>query len=252
MAKSKKKKSSPQTTTAHPLPLTAVDNVAPPVWAVRIAWVLRLLILIGGISQIYFGNWNAGIMTLLALSLIVLPGFFTRGRIVAMPLEVELLLFVIVFVQFVLGAGESGFYNTIPYSDKIIHFAFPFIVGIIGFLMIYTLFYFGKLDASALGLAVVIILVTTGVAAGWEIIEYSSDRWLYPDIIGHHFQGNMSEDAINDTMTDLIMGFAAGIGAALMGFWLVNRAKQAKRPRLYTFLDELQASLSGKKVDSSL
>lgn len=250
--KAKTKRNQPgYTATAHPVPVFN-DDVAPSTWAVKASWILRALILTGGILQLFFGIWSNGLLTLVCLALIVVPGFFTRGRIKGMPLEVELLLFIIVFIQCILGAGQNSFYTNIPYSDKIVHFMFPMFVGLIGFMIIYALYFAGQVDASPLALCAIIILVTIGVAGAWEVVEYSSDRWLYPDIMSHHFQGNAEQDALNDTMTDIIMGMLAGLGAAGLGYWLINRAKKQEKPRLYSMFEELQETFSGKEVKSHM
>lgn len=243
MAKTKAK---PKKTTAnaprvaHAVSSEPLDSpVAAPAWVRNLVWVLRFLIIAGGIYYFWIGDWVNAFMTLLCVSLIIAPSFFTRGWIRDFPIEIDLLLFIIVFVQFILGSGESNFYVNIPYSDKIVHFMFPMIIGLIGFMMIYTLYHVGRLNAPVGVMMLLIVLVTLAVAGGWELVEYSSDRWFYPDIIPHHFQGNAQQGALDDTMTDIFMGLFGGLAAAILGAWLIKRAESQKRPRFYAMLDEI-------------
>ncbi len=206
----------------------------------RVAWVLRTLILLSGVYQTIWGETVIGILTLICLAIIVAPAFFTRGLVSFFPIEVEIVLFIMVMVQFVLGEARD-LYTTIPYYDKFVHFSIPALIGYIGFLLAYAMVATGKLIARMSVILGVIILMSLGAGAFEEICEYASDMILYPRIPGwHHFQGNAQEDPYYDTMNDLVADFLGAIFGASMGYWLIGRSARRQSERLPEMVDELQ------------
>jgi hypothetical protein len=216
----------------------------------RIAWLLRVLILASGLQQTFFGETDIGIITLICLAGISAPAFFTRGLVSFFPIEVEIVLFVMVIIQYVLGEARD-LYTTVPYYDKFVHAMLPGMVGFLGFLLAYSMVATGTLIARTAGIVALIVLMSLGVGAVEEIAEYSSDMLLYPRIPGwHHFQGNAQEDPWHDTMNDLIADVVgAGFGAWL-GVWLIRRAASAQSQRLPELVDELQTMFGDRSMPS--
>lgn len=213
-----------------------------PSWQERTAQVLRLLILASGIFQIFWGTTSIGILILLSLAMITFPSFFTRKRITSIPLEIELILFIMVFVQFVLGEARN-FYD-IPYYDKFVHYLLPMFIGLIGFLIFYSAFLMGKIQASPTVMVILVILITLGVGAAWEIFEYGSDQILAPRIEGwHHFQGNAQQDPLHDTMSDLIIDTLGGIFGALLALRYTRKSLQKKSKRFPEMMEEIGKQL---------
>jgi uncharacterized membrane protein YjdF len=206
----------------------------------RLRWVLRTLILISGIYQTLFGEREIGILTLICLAGITAPAFFTRGLVAYFPIEIEIVLFGMVVIQYVLGEARD-YYTTIPYYDKFVHAMLPGLIGFIGFLIAYALVASGRLIVSTWVIVVLIVLMSLGVAAVEEIVEYTSDMLLYPRIPGwHHFQGNAQEDPWHDTMNDLIADIIGAAFGALLGLWFIGRAAKRQSKRLPELVDELQ------------
>src|SRR4051812_4590086 len=114
-----------------------------PQWEKNLIIILGVLILLSGIYQTLFGETEIGILTLLCFAIITVPGFFTRNFIKRFPIEIEIILFIMVFLQFILGEARD-FYTDIPYYDKIVHYMIPMFLGLIGFLIFYTLHVTGK------------------------------------------------------------------------------------------------------------
>ena len=122
----------------------------------------------------------------------------------------------------------------------------PMLLGIIGFLIFYTLYATGRIKTSMTAMIFIIILITLGIGALWEIIEYSSDVFLYSNIPGwHHFQGNAQQDALNDTMTDLIDDMLGAIFGALLGLWVISKESYREK-RLPELVKEVNNSLFKK------
>jgi hypothetical protein len=177
---------------------------------------------------------------LICLALIVAPAFFSRGHIGFFPVEVEVVLFVMVIIQYVLGEARD-FYTEIPYYDKFVHAMLPGMVGYIGFLLAYAMVATGRLIARMSVILGLIILMSLGIGACQEILEYASDMLIYPRVEGwHHFQGNAQEDPYYDTMNDLVADFIGAVFGALMGFWLIGRARKRQSKRLPEMVEDLQ------------
>lgn len=212
-----------------------------PHWEKRLSLILEIIIGFSGVYQLFFAQTAAGILILFCLAMIVLPGLFTKNLIRHIPIEIEILLFIMIILQYILG-GVHDFYTKIPYYDKLVHFMLPFFIGLIGFLIAYTMYATGRLKASATSTVIFIALISLGIGALWEIFEYLSDVLIYPVFPYHHFQGNLQQVANVDTMTDLIDDLAGGIFGALLG--LVFIRKNARNSgRLREFVDELSMDI---------
>lgn len=217
-----------------------------PGWERKIVFFLGAFILLSGMYQTLFGEREIGILTLICFAAISAPRFFTRDYIKKFPVEIEILLFFMVLFQYVLGEARD-FYVTIPYYDKIVHYMLPLFLGIIGFLIFYTLHVTEKLKTSLSAMMVIIILITMGIGAGWEIFEYLSDVFLAPNIEGwHHFQGNAQQDPLTDTMTDLIDDTLGAIFGAALGLWVMKR-HYGNNGRMASLIDEVDKTFERKK-----
>ncbi|MBP7832676.1 MAG: hypothetical protein KA035_02795 [Candidatus Levybacteria bacterium] len=218
-----------------------------PHWEKVLAFVLEAIIFATAILQIVFNNWTVGALTLVALAAILFPKFLTRRIVVHIPLEVEILLFLMVILQLVVGES-LGFYAHIPYYDKIVHYMLPFFVGVVSFLIYYTMYQTGRIKTSTTAAIFMIILITLGVGALWEIIEYFSDIFVYPYIPNwHHFQGNLVEDPWRDTMNDLVTDFLGGIFGSILCLWFLEKSRFKKGKRIHELTNEMEHGLFNKK-----
>ena len=170
-------------------------------------------------------------MIVLCVIFLVAPFVFTIGRISDIPLEIEFFLFIMVVFQFVIGETQ-GFYNNIAHYDDVIHFFFPFMISVIGFTVAYTLYFSGKLKVSIATMIFFVIVVTVGIGALWEIIEYGNDIFLVPRLENwDRFQGPDAAHAIYDTMNDLTADLLGGIFGAVIASRYIIEAKYNKRLR---------------------
>ena len=205
-------------------------------------WILRIVCFTSGMYQLIFGETIIGIAIVTATLFLVVPHVFTKKRLTNIPLEIELFLFVAVFIQFVLGEARN-FYTTIPYYDKFVHLFLPGMIAYMGFVIVYTLYFSGKLKISYGTMVVFTILITVGIGALWEIFEYLSDTLLLPLIPGwHKFQGSLTEGPLVDTMNDLIADTVGGIIGALAAskYWI---DKELTNKRFSELLHEIKDQL---------
>jgi ABC-type Fe3+-siderophore transport system permease subunit len=202
-------------------------NVSPTL--IKIVWGIRIFTFIFGLLEIATGQVHIGVIILICVLLLVVPSFFTQSRVNDIPIEIEFLLFIIIFFQYIVGEAQ-GLYGSIEYYDDITHFLFPFIISVIGFTVAYALFKAGKLKVSTGAMILIVIIITLGIGAIWEIIEYANDRLLVPHIDGwKRVQGTNPANANEDTMTDLIHDLLGGVAGALIASRYILEAKYNKR-----------------------
>jgi len=194
--------------------------------SVIFAWILRIFLISFGIYEILFGFAIFGFMILLAVFLILLPAILTRQHIFV-PLELEILLLAVVFFEYVV-ADSLGFYARFGYYDKFQHTMIPAITSFIGMLMVYIGYRLDKFKASYAMSWVIIVLITIGLGAVLEVIEYSYDQFIGPATNfyisrGALTQGSSLLDPFTDTMTDLIADIVGAVIGATFGVWMLIR-----------------------------
>ena len=194
--------------------------------------ILRIFLLISGIYITIFGGANGaerifGILILVALAIINAPSFFTKGRIRALPVEIELLLLAMVLFELV-GGDALGLYVKLPHYDNFMHFMLPLYIALIGMMFVYTMYFYGRLKASYGAMAFIIIMVTIGFGAVLEMGEYTYDKYLSTGPLGQitgntQMQGSPTQSPLDDTMNDFFTDTAGAIVGAAIGVWLIRR-----------------------------
>lgn len=215
-----------------------------PKWQNVLSLVLKILILVSGIFQVFFGEFGIGLLILASFVLIVAPYLITFGKVKKLPIEIELILFIMVVFQFVIGEARD-YYSEVPYYDKLVHYMFPAFIAFISFIVVYIIQGLGYLKANLVVTMLLIVMFALGIGAFWEILEYGSDEILAPRIENwHHFQGSLVEDAHHDTMNDLIADFIGGLTGAFVGAWYISYKQKTAKKRLDEMGDELLANFS--------
>jgi hypothetical protein len=207
----------------------------------KLVGAMRVITLVVGLYQFIFGERNIGFCILLSLVAITAPSLVTRGRVRALPLEFEFSLFIMVMLQLVIGE-TLNFYDNVPYYDKLVHFTLPFFLGYLTSLLAYTMYATGNLKATVFPAVVIIVLVSLGIGALWEIWEYFSDVFL-----GTYLQGSLTADPLVDTMNDLIVDTLGGIFGALLAVRFVRSEAKADHSRLPELTREIAEDFGGQK-----
>ncbi len=197
--------------------------------------IMRIFLLLAGIYITIFGGANGaerifGILILVSLAIINAPAFITRNRIRALPVEIEILLLAMVLFELV-GGDAMGLYVKLPHYDNFMHFMLPLYIALIGMMLVYTMYYYGRLKASLAEMAILIVIVTIGLGGVLEMGEYTYDKYLSKGPLGQitgntQMQGSPTQNAIDDTMNDLFTDTAGGIVGALIGVLLIRRAER--------------------------
>ena len=197
--------------------------------------IMRIFLLVAGVYITLFGGVNGserifGVMILVALTIINAPAIFTGNRIRVLPVEIELLLLAMVLFELV-GGDALGLYVKLPYYDNFMHFMLPLYIALIGMMLVYTMYHFGRLRATFLEMAIIIVIVTIGLGGVLEMGEYTYDKYLASGPLGQitgntQMQGSPTQDPLDDTMNDLFTDTAGGIVGALIGVLLIRRAER--------------------------
>ncbi len=227
-----------------------IDLKQIPPWKQYLRGFLRIIILINAVYHVVLGEVFFGFLAILALTILLVPRFFTKNKICVVPVDIEILFLIVVFFELIVADAYS-FYSRVPYYDKFMHLLVSFIVGLVGMVIIYTFYALGKLQASTGVMFALIVLITMGLGAGLEMGEYFYDQILYP-LIGPYLptgltQGSMVASPLADTMEDLFVDTLGGILGAAIGIILIKR--EEKRGRELEILDELEVLAGGNSED---
>lgn len=149
----------------------------------------------------------------------------------------------IAIVLFIFGSELLGeirsFYEIIPWWDDLLHSVSGVILGLIGFMLVYSL---NESEKSSVNLSPVFVSLFAfcfALACGalWEIFEFSGDRLLNMDMQKFRPPAGTTElvtdswryDAgLIDTMTDIIMDAASALAVSVLGFIKIKAGKWRK------------------------
>lgn len=206
--------------------------------SIIIAWILRIFLLSFAIYEIIFGFPVYGIMTLIAVLVILLPDVLTGGHIF-IPLHLQILLMIIILFEYTV-ADAMGFYARFSYYDKFQHTMIPTILSFMGMLIIYIGHRLGKFEGSYILAGIMIIFITIGMGAVLEVIEYSYDHFIGPATNFYISQGALTQgspvmDPFTDTMFDLMYDILGATIGGIFGVWLLRRHQKDNKKSL---LDE--------------
>lgn len=192
-----------------------------PIWEIRAAWLLRALIVLTALFHISRGEWLYSVLCGVALVLMIIPPLIARSSRLNIPLEIELLVLWWLVTDMTAGRVLALYEAGILY-DKLIHFGNSGLFAIVSFLGVYTLEMTGKIRTGMLLNVAGIFLITLGIGALWEILEFASDA-----LFAQGAQGAPSMSPLDDTMWDLIVDGAGGLIGGILGAWYMKRSRRS-------------------------
>jgi len=148
--------------------------------------------------------WALG--CLLSLIVCFLPTLLKRRWKIHLPIELELLIVLALFLHS--GGGALDAYHNIPWWDHITHFLSTAVVSLLAFIVMAIIDAYSseiKFNMPLLIFFIVIFSLAMGVI--WEFFEFTSDL-----LFGTHAQLNNT-----DTMVDLFFDLLGGIIVAIPG-----------------------------------
>jgi hypothetical protein len=173
----------------------------------RLSLFLKLSLLIGALLMFFQGRYQAMVEILIILFVTFLPLILGKRFDVQIPHGFETLAVIFLYMSLFLGESQ-GYYTRFWWWDLVLHSGSAFLLGILGFLLVYILNEKEEigLDLKPGFVALFAFMFAVGMGTIWEIFEYFMDQV---------FGLNMQKSGLQDTMWDLIVDV---IGAAIISF----------------------------------
>ncbi|GAA6135730.1 hypothetical protein NBRC116188_25200 [Oceaniserpentilla sp. 4NH20-0058] len=172
---------------------------------------------------IFQQQWLTAVVTIGILVITLAPFFLQRFWHVYIPSEFVLLTMLFVFSSLFLGEVR-GFYTRFWWWDLVLHASSGFLLGMIGFVLVYVLN-----ETKHIGVymkpgfvALFAFLFAIGIGTIWEIYEFAMDQ-----LFGMNMQKAMLGDpsGLTDTMWDLIVDSLGALIISIMGYGYLKKAK---------------------------
>lgn len=192
-------------------------------WEIGLAWLFRLLIVATGAVHVLQGKYTYALLCAAVIALLVAPPLLARTSRANMPVEVELASLWAAVSDMTLGR-LAGLYVGTAWFDKVLHFGNSMLIGLLAFLIVYALQFTGRLRTSAVVNGLVILLLSLGIGALWEIAEYVADLAFQEGA-----QGSPTMGGLDDTMWDLILDGSGGLLGGILGSFYLHWSKRTAR-----------------------
>lgn len=207
-----------------PLPPHRVEDKAERIHR----WVFGILqgsMTLGAALAIYEGQWLNAVVIVGIILLMFVPTVLGRRFKVRIPAEFEILALLFVFAALFLGEVR-GFYARLWWWDVALHTASGFLLGILGFLLVFVLNETKRIEMHMRPGFVALFAFVFAVAIGalWEIFEFTMDQTL-----GLQMQKPTRGDpsGLTDTMFDLIVDAIGALVISLLGWWHMTRRTES-------------------------
>ncbi len=191
----------------------------------RLTLVLQLILVIGVAAAIWEKQWLAAVITSGIILLTLAPLFLSKRFRVFIPPEFVLLAITFIFASVFLGEVH-GYYVRFWWWDLVLHASSGFLLGIIGFLLVYILNEIEDINVHMTPgfVAFFAFLFAVGIGALWEIFEFSMDNFF-----GMNMQKEMHGDpsGLTDTMWDLIVDTLGALIISVLGYGYLKKANNA-------------------------
>ena len=181
-----------------------------------IYYLLKILIGVGLVYSTLRQDWENVFFISIIFFLTFVPTLLKKRYRIYVPIEFD--LYIVSFIFLSLFMGEIyGYYYKIWWWDLYLHIEASFLLGIVGFLIVYILNEQKtiqlKLKPAFVSFFAFTFAMTIGVC--WEIAEFIADSV---------FGFNMQKSGLTDTMWDLIVDLIGALSVSIIGyFWLKNK-----------------------------
>lgn len=226
--------------------------------------ILRVLIVICLIRELFNGNYENALLCVLSLILFLLPAFIERKFKIDLPSILEIIIFLFIFSAEILGE-INNFYGIFNNFDSILHTINGFLCASVGFSLIYLLNEnIESFKLSPLFVSIVAFCFSMTIGVAWEFFEYGMDSLVGLDMqkdeyvnkintvtIDPEFDNNVIsikdvdntvlydknnnelvtldgylDIGLHDTMKDLIVNFIGALVFSVFGYlYILNKDK---------------------------
>lgn len=178
--------------------------------------ILQTTLFVGVVLSCFQGRWLTATVTAAIIFVTLLPLILGRQFDVRIPPEFEVLAVVFVYASLFLGEVH-GYYIRYWWWDAVLHTGSGFLLGVLGFLLVYVLNERPDIDLHMRPrfVAIFAFMFAVGMGALWEIFEFGMDQI---------FGLNMQKSGLVDTMWDLIVDTIGAAVIALLGWAYLRTA----------------------------
>jgi len=164
------------------------------------------------------GRYQAMAEILIILFITFLPIILGKRFDVRIPHGFETLAVIFLYMSLFLGETQS-YYTRFWWWDLVLHSGSAFLLGILGFLMVYVLNERKEvdLDMKPKFIALFAFMFAVSIGALWEIFEYGMDQV---------FGLNMQKSGLQGTMWDLIVDVAGAAFISILGWGYINNREE--------------------------
>lgn len=183
--------------------------------------ILRVLVVLALVAQVFNGNFENVFLCVLTLILFTIPSFIERTIRIDIPDTLEIIILLFIFAAEILGEIQA-YYVQFPYWDTMLHTLNGFLCAAIGFSLLDILNRDERLafKLSPVYLAVVAFCFSMTIGVLWEFFECFMDQMflldMQKDTIVHSIGSVMLDPAGGNTpvaihdITDVIVVTADG------------------------------------------
>jgi len=184
----------------------------------RLSVFLKFSLSVGALLMFFQGRYQAMAEILIILFITFLPIILGKRFDVRIPHGFETLAVIFLYMSLFLGETQS-YYTRFWWWDLVLHSGSAFLLGILGFLMVYVLNERKEvdLDMKPKFIALFAFMFAVSIGALWEIFEYGMDQV---------FGLNMQKSGLQDTMWDLIVDVAGAAFISILGWGYINNREE--------------------------
>ena len=165
---------------------------------VTIYLILRILVIISLITQIFLREWGNAFLCIATLIAFTLPNLIANKYKIELPNVLESIVYIFIFASAILGE-INNFYEKIPFWDTILHTLNGFICAGIGFSLVDLLNQNSKhINLSPLYVAIVAFCFSMTVGVLWEFYEFAWDQIAKTDMQKDKIVTSISSIALNE------------------------------------------------------
>src|SRR3990170_4433048 len=201
-----------------------------------LSWLMKLLMVLLLPIAVMKGDYLFSVLTIVSIVISLIPSLLERSYRVTLPFELDLLITLSIFLNTFMGEGLD-FYQKVWLWDKALHVYGSAVVGLLAFVVVYTLNYTRKVRLSLPFIGFFTITFAIAMGAVWEIMEFAVDSLF----------GKTTQNGLADTMWDLVNDFVGGVITAAVGMLYVKYSNPDVRKRLAMPLGEVFGM--GRRID---
>lgn len=180
-----------------------------------ISYILQVILALSVIYLSYKGDFLNAVLVLGIFLLTFIPSLVRKSYEVHLPVEFDLIPILFIFLALYLGEIQS-YYAKYWWWDIVLHTSSGFLLGTLGFVLIYVLNEEKKINLLLNPRFLCLFAFAFAVAMGaiWEIFEFSVDA-----IVGTQMQ----HASLVDTMWDLIVDTVGALVISFIGYFYVKQ-----------------------------